>query len=525
MAYFLTDDSTPKGKDPNINIISGIHKIKGKTSVNVLVSNYTNKHLTFHKEEYIGHLEPAVMDNNTIDQQETHHTNSVTLKKMMAETVITDTFNPPCHELSTSVQNDLDLLLQEYESQFAKEETSIGITPLTSMTIDTDTSKPVSQKPYPIAMKHYQWVKEEIEKLLAAKVIHTSQSSWSAPIIVVPKCDGGKHLVIDYRALNKVTRKFTWPMPKVEDIFSKLNRATYFTTLDLRAVYYHISLDKPSIPKTAFNSPFRKFKYVKVPFGLAQAPAYFQELMTRILKDFNFTIAYLDDIIIFSKTPQEHLLHIRMVFKKLKSANLSMKKSKCSFFSKEIQYLGHTFSATGIRPLPAKTHAIQHMQPTTTPKQVRAFLGLVRYYRKFIKGFAKIAKPLTLLTRQQVKFEWTLEHHTAFLHLKEAIVQVPILHYPNPDKRYIVYMDASDDACRAQLSQEQDSMEFPITFLSHTFTETQWKWSTTEQEAYGIYYAIPKWNYYLQGADIIVRNDHKFLVQFLNGKNTNKVKR
>ena len=199
------------------------------------------------------------------------------------------------------------MLLQEYESQFAKDETTIGTTPLMSMTIDMGTADPVSQKPYPIVMKHYEWVKDEIEKLPATKVICTSHSSWSASIIVVPKGDGGKYLVIDYRALNKVTRKFTWPMPKVEDIFSKLNGATYFTTLDLRAGYHNIPLDKPSIPKTTFNSPFGKLEYVKVPFGLAQALAYFQELMTGILKDFPFAIAYLDDIIIFSKTPQEHL--------------------------------------------------------------------------------------------------------------------------------------------------------------------------------------------------------------------------
>ena len=186
-----------------------------------------------------------------------------------------------------------------------------------------------------------------------------------------------------------------------------------------------------------------------------------------------------------------------MVFEKLKLANLSMKKSKCSFFSKEIQYMGHILSATGIWPLPAKTHTIQHMQQPTTPKQVRAFLGLVGYYRKLIKGFAKIAKPLTLLTRQQVKFDWTLEHQTTFLHLKEYIVQAPILHYPNPNKRYIVYTDTSGDACRAQLSQEHNGTEFPVAFLSHTFTETQQKWSTTEQEVFGIYYAITKWNYYL----------------------------
>ena len=208
MAYFIMDDNTSKGKDPNINIISGIHKIKGKTSVNILVSNYTNKHLTFHKGEYIGHLEPAVMEDTTIEQRETHQ-QTVTLKKMMVETFTPDTLNPPHHNLSHTIQHELNTLLQEYESQFAKDETSIGTTPLTSMAIDTGPSDPISQKPYPIAMKHYQWVKEEIEKLLAAKVIHSSRFSWSAPIIVVPKGDEGKCLVIDYRALNKVTRIFT----------------------------------------------------------------------------------------------------------------------------------------------------------------------------------------------------------------------------------------------------------------------------------------------------------------------------
>ena len=175
-------------------------------------------------------------------------------------------------------------------------------------------------------------------------------------------------------------------------------------------------------------------------------------------------------------------------------------------FSKQIQYLGHILSATGIQPLPCKTHAIQHMQPPTTPKQVQVFLGLVGYYRKFIKGFTKIAKPLTMLTHQQVKFDWTSAHHTAFLNLKEAIIQAPILCQPDQNKKYIVYTDAYVNACRVQLSQEHDGTEFPIAFLSHTFTETQRKWSTTKQEAYGVYYMITKWNYYLQGANITVKN-------------------
>ena len=168
------------------------------------------------------------MDGTTIDDSETHPTHSTTLQKMMAEQVQPDLFDPPHHKLTPGIQSKLDTLLMEYETQFAKDETSIRTTPLTVMTINTGNSEPISQKPYPIAMKNYQWVKEEIEKLLTAKVICSSRSSWSTPIIVVPKGDGGKWLVINYRALNKVTRKFTWQMPKVENIFSKLNGKNIF---------------------------------------------------------------------------------------------------------------------------------------------------------------------------------------------------------------------------------------------------------------------------------------------------------
>ena len=198
-----------------------------------------------------------------------------------------------------------------------------------------------------------------------------------------------------------------------------------------------------------------------------------------------------------------------------------MKLSKCHFFTKEIQYLGHILSTKGIQPLPSKTQAIQNMHPPKTPKQICAFPGLVGYYRKFIQNFTKIAKPLTLLTCQQVKFDWTPTHHEAFLKLKVSIIQAPILQYSDPNKRYIVYTNGSDDGCGAELSQEHNGTEFPTAFLLHTFLETQRKWSTTEQEAYRVYYAITKWNYYLQGADIVVRNDHKLLNRFLNGKNAN----
>ena len=231
-------------------------------------------------------------------------------------------------------------------------------------------------------------------------------------------------------------------MPKVDDIFSQLNNVKYFSTLDLQAGYHHIPLDEASIPKTAFISPFGKYKYIKVPFGLTQAPAYFQELlMTGILKlkDFNFAIAYLDDSIIFSRTAEEHLDHIkRGFFEKLRSVHLSMKLRKCHFFMKEIQYLGHILSTIGIRPLQSKMQAIKNKHPPKMPKQVCAFLGLMGYYRKFIRNLAKITKLFTLITCQQAKYEWTPVHHNASLTLKESVIQAPILHYPNPKKCYIV---------------------------------------------------------------------------------------
>ena len=501
--------------DTEVRLIDRVHDITCNATLQVLVINNSNQHGNFPKGMKIGHLEPPIDDLAQIP------INSATTQWMLPETVKPDSFTPPKYQLDSTTQQQLDNLLGTFKDQFAKDEMTIGTTPLTQMSIDTGDSDPVSQKPYPIAMKHYQWVKEEIDKLLEAGVIRNSHSSWSAPIIVVPKGDGGKRLVIDYRALNKVTRKFVWPMPKVEDIFSQLNGVKYFFTLDLRAGYHHIGLTTDSIPKTAFTSPFGKYEYVKVPLGLTQAPAYFQELMTGVLKDLPFAMAYLDDIIIYSSTPEEHLQHIKTVLEKLCHAKLSMKLSKCHFFTKEIQYLGHILGMEGIKPVPAKTEAIKAMHPPVNLKQVRTFLGLVGYYRKFIKNFAKIAKPLTMLTRVDIKFKWKETHHCAFMKLKDAIIQEPILQYPDTTKPYIVYTDASDDACRAQLSQIHNGTKFPVAFLLHTFTDTQQRWSMPEQEAYGIYFTIKKWNYYLQGADIIVRNDHKPLAQFLNGKNEN----
>ena len=309
-----------------VRLIDGVHDISHNATLQVLVVNNSNQHVNFPKGMKIGHLEPPIDDLAQIP------INSTTTQWMLPETIKQDSFIPRKYQLDPTTKQQLDFLLGTVKDQFAKDETTIGTTPLTQMSIYMGDSDPVSQKSYPVAMKHYQWVKEEINKLLEAGFIRNSHSSWSVPIIVVLKGDGGKCLVIDYRALNKVMRKFMWPMPKVEDIFSQLNGAKYFSTLDLRAGYHHIELTTDLKPKT---SPFGKYEYVKVLFRLAQAPEYFQELMTGVLKDLPFAMAYLDDIIIYSSTPEEHLEHIKTVFEKLHHAKLSMKLSKYHFLPRK----------------------------------------------------------------------------------------------------------------------------------------------------------------------------------------------
>ena len=338
------------------------------------------------------------------------------------------------------------------------------------MSIDTGDHPPVAKRPYTLALKHHDWVKAEIDKLLEAGVIRESDSSWSAPIVVVPKGDGGKRLCIDFRALNSITRTFIWPMPRVEDILAKLGKAKYFTTLDLRSGYHHIALDKQSIKKTAFCTPFGKYEYLKVPFGLAQAPSYFQKLMNKVLKGLNFAFAYLDDIIIFSNTAEEHLNHIQVVIDRLKAAQLKLKKSKCSFFKRELYYLGHLLTIEGVKPQIEKVKAIHEMKPPVNPKGVREFLGLVGYYRKFINQFADAARPLTKLTRKD------------------------------------------DDG---------QIKEMPVAYLSAQFNDTQFKWSTVVKEGYAIYYAVKKWRHYLEDAEVLLKSDAKSLQKFLNGKTNN----
>ena len=267
-------------------------------------------------------------------------------------------------DITPGTRSAFDALCEKYPKVFSKGNEHIGRTQLVTMDIDMGDSPPVSSRPYTLALKHHRWVQEEIETLERAGVITKSMSPWASPIVMVPKKSQPgeppkKRLCIDFRKINDLQQKVITegkykgclsliPLPKIDEMYAKLKGAKFFSTIDLRSGYYHIALGKDSRAKTAFVMPFGKYEFLQVPFGLAQAPAFFQHLMNKVLDNCSFAMTYLDDIIIFSNTEEEHLAHIEEIFRRLEAADLKMKRSKCDFLKKHIHYLGHLISADSI---------------------------------------------------------------------------------------------------------------------------------------------------------------------------------
>ena len=451
-------------------------------------------------------------------------------------------------DIKPTTWSAFDELCKRYPKVFSKGNEDIGRTQLITMDIDTEDSPPVSSHPYTLALKHHQWVQEEIETLERAGVITKSMSPWASPIVVVPKKSQPgeppkKRLCIDFRKINNLQQTVITegkskgclslvPLPKIDEMYAKLKEAKFFSTIDLRSGYYHIALGKDSREKTVFVTPFGKYEFLQVPFGLAQAPAYFQHLMNQVLDNCNFAMTYLDDIIIFSETEEEHLAHIEEIFRRLEAADLKMKRSKCDFFKKHIHYLGHLISADGIRPLKDKLNTIRDMPAPRNSKEVKQFLGLVGYYRKVVPHFAVLSRPLTKLTCKDKVFKWTHECRKAFNALKESLCEQPILKYADTKKGYTLYTDASKYGWAGVLTQVHTTeiegktvtTDHPVAYVSGLFRGSQLNWAALTKEAYAIYMSVKKLSFYLTDAAVLLKSDHLPLKKFLQ-KNTlnNKV--
>ncbi|CAI7757487.1 unnamed protein product [Closterium sp. NIES-54] len=335
-------------------------------------------------------------------------------------------------------------------------------------------------------------LRRQLDELLEKGFIHPSTSPYAAPVLFTRKKEGDLRLCIDYRALNAITIKNKYPLPRVEELFDMLGEATVFSKLDLRSDYHQIRLAEDDISKTAFRTRYGDFEFRFLPFGLTNAPATFMGLMNDIFRPFldRFVIVFLDDILIFSKSLEEHAQHLRIVLDTLRQHRLFAKLSKCTFARSSIGFLGHVISTKGIAMDPAKVQCLADWPAPRTIAELQSFIGLAKYYRKFIFNFSHICAPLTDLFRQGAVFQWGLPQQTAFTAIKSALTSAPVLTIADPSRPYFIWTDASDVAVGAILCQDHGHGMQPLAFESRKLQPAERNYATHDRELLAVVHAI-----------------------------------
>ena len=317
-------------------------------------------------------------------------------------------------------------------------------------------TNPISKTPYRMAPNEMKELKKQIEELLEKGFIRPSVSPWGAPVLFVKKKDGSLRLCIDYRELNKVTVKNKYSLPHIDDLLDQLSGAQIFSKIDLRSGYHQLRVRAEDIPKTAFRTRYGHYEFLVMPFGLTNAPAVFMDYMNRVFRQYldQFVVVFIDDILVYSKSLEEHERHLRIVLNILKDKRLYAKLSKCEFWLTEVKFLGHVISQEGVAVDSAKVEAVLRWNRPRTVTEVRSFLGLAGYYRRFIQNFSRIALPLTKLTRKNQPFSWDEKCEASFQELKKKLTSAPVLVIPDPKETYVVYSDASKHGMGCVLMQQ-----------------------------------------------------------------------
>ena len=390
-------------------------------------------------------------------------------------------------------------------------------------------AKPVKQRSYRLSKFKSDILKEELTKLIDKNLIEPSYSEWSSPIVLTPKHNGKWRLCIDYRKVNEQSEKDSYSLPYIDEIFDSLNGAKIFSTIDLYSGYHQILMADESVELTSFTTKFGNYQFKVMPFGLTGAPATFQREMNRILFPLIGKCVYnfIDDILIYSKTIEEHIEHINQVLQILKEYALKINIEKCHFMQTEVDVLGHRLTTQGLRPMESKIAAIKAWKPPTDIHELRSFLGAVGYYRDFISSYARISAPLCKLLRKGVAFEWNQEQDQAFNLLKEKLINAPILKFPDFEKEFIIRTDASGEGVGGVLLQlDEQSIEHPIHFISRSLTKAEKNYGITDLEGTALYYCITKLKPYIMGSPFktIVYTDHKPLIGLFKNKEPNNAR-
>ncbi|KAJ9544849.1 hypothetical protein OSB04_024556 [Centaurea solstitialis] len=378
---------------------------------------------------------------------------------------------------------------------------------------------PIAKSPYRLAPSEMQELSNQLQELLDKGFIRPSSSPWGAPVLFVKKKDGSFRMCIDYRELNKITIKNRYPLPRIDDLFDQLQGPTYFSKIDLRSGYHQMRVREEDIAKTAFRTRYGHYEFLVMPFGLTNAPAVFMDLMNRVCRPYldKFVIVFIDDMLIYSRSKEDHEQHLTLILDLLKAEKLYAKFLKCEFWVREVHFLGHVVNKEGIHVDPAKIEAIKKWEAPKTPTEIRQFLGLAGYYRRFIANFSKIAQPLTTLTQKDKKFIWGEKQEEAFQLPKHKLCNAPILALPEGTDNFVVYCDASHQGLGCVLMQN----EKVIAYASRQLKVHEKNYTTHDLELGAMVFALKIWRHYLYGTKCTIFTDHKSLQHILDQKMLN----
>jgi hypothetical protein len=398
-------------------------------------------------------------------------------------------------------------ILREYRDVFPEEVP--GLPPRRDIDFSIELAPgavPVSRTPYRMSTPELVELKLQLKEMMDKGYIRPSVSPWGAPVLFVKKKDGTLRLCIDYRQLNKVTIKNKYPLPRIDDLFDQLGGASIFSKIDLRSGYHQVRIKGEDIHKTAFRTRYGHYEFVVVPFGLTNAPATFMCLMNNVLSKFldKFVLVFIDDILIYSKNREEHEEHLRLVLQVLREHQLYAKFSKCDFFQKQIHYLGHVLSEEGVAVDPDKIRSIMEWPTPKDVSDIRSFMGLAGYYRRFIKDFSKIGCPITALQKKGTKFLWTQQCEERFQTLKHLLTHAPVLKIADPEADFLVCTDACKEGLGGVLMQEGKV----ICYESRKLNEHEVNYVTHDLELAAIVHALKMWRHYLLGRKFVLMTDH-----------------
>ena len=411
-------------------------------------------------------------------------------------------------------------LAEEFSSLFTE---APGTTNLVQHHINLTSDEPVRSKPYPVPYSMRESLKKDIDDMIKMGVIRESNSPYASPVVVVKKKDGSNRVCVDYRKLNKLTVFDPEPMPAAVDLFQKLNGDKYFSKIDLSKGYWQVTIPEADVSKTAFVTPDGSYEFLKMPFGMVNSAATLKRGMKKLLKGMKNVEFYWDDILVHTRTWEEHLKTLRELFKRLAQAGMTIRPSKCIFGTDSIDFLGHQLQQGLIGLHEDNVAKIRKAPRPSTKKQVRSFMGLAGYYRDFIPNFAAVAAPLSDLTRkgQPSKVEWGDAQEKAYQTIKILLTSDPILRLPDPEKPFVLRTDASDYGIGAVLMQEHEGKLFPICYASKKLSDTELNYSTIEKECLAVVWGIKRFHMYLYGVRFVLQTDHEPLKYMNSAKFTN----